>query len=75
VYDITGQKFFTRGYCSEIVSMKLKGPKHEKFVAKICTQIRPVWIGELETKPKTSKKFGWGIIFGKTFLSVVGDSA
>jgi hypothetical protein len=35
--------------------MKFKGPKHEKFVAKIFTQIRPVWIGELETKPKTSK--------------------
>ena len=75
MYDITGQKFFTRGYCSEIVSMKLKGPKHEKFVAKICTQIRPVWIGELETSLKTSKQFGLGLIFGKTFFSVVGDSA
>ncbi len=32
----------------------LKGPKHEKFVAGI-TQIRPVWIGELEIKPKSSK--------------------
>jgi hypothetical protein len=27
---------------------------HEKFVAGIITQIRP-WIGELETRPKTSK--------------------
>ncbi len=43
MYDITGQKFFTRGYCSEIVSMKLKGPKHEKFVAGIFTLIRPLW--------------------------------
>ncbi len=30
----------------------LKGPK---FVAEIFTQIRPVWIGELETRSKTSK--------------------
>jgi hypothetical protein len=34
----------------------LKGPKHEKFEAGIFfTQIRPAWIGELETRPKTSK--------------------
>jgi hypothetical protein len=33
----------------------LKVPKHEKFVARIFTQIGPVWIGELETRPKTSK--------------------
>jgi hypothetical protein len=45
------------------------------FLARIFTQIRPVWIGELETKPKTSKKFGWGIILGKTFFSVVTDSS
>ncbi len=33
-------------------SLALKGPKHEKFVAGIFTQIRPVWIGigELETR-------------------------
>jgi hypothetical protein len=31
----------------------LKGPKHEKFVAGIFTQIRPV--DELETRSKTSK--------------------
>jgi hypothetical protein len=29
--------------------------KHEKFVAGIFTQIRPVWIGELENRQKTSK--------------------
>ncbi len=33
----------------------LKGPKHEKFVAWIFPQIIPVWIGELETRRKTSK--------------------
>ncbi len=70
MYDITGQKFFTRGYCSEIVSMKLKGPKHEKFVARIFTKIRPVWIGELETKPKTSKKFGSALYSAKLFLAL-----
>ncbi len=32
----------------------LKWPKREKFVAGIFTQIRPVWIGELEIRPKTS---------------------
>jgi hypothetical protein len=69
VYDITGQKFFTRGYSSEIVSMKLKEPKHEKFVARIFTQIfRPVWIGELETKPKTSKQFGLGPYIRQNFF-------
>ncbi len=62
MYDITGQNFFTRGYCSEIVAMKLKGPKHEKFVAGIFTQIIPVWISELETRPKISKKIGWFLI-------------
>ncbi len=35
--------------------MILKGPEHEKFVAAIYTQISPVWIGELETRQKTSK--------------------
>jgi hypothetical protein len=33
----------------------LKGPKHEKFVTGILTQIKPVWMGELETRQKTSK--------------------
>ncbi len=33
----------------------LKGFMHEKFLAGIFTQIRPVWIGELETRPKTLK--------------------
>jgi hypothetical protein len=33
-------------------------------VAGIFTQIRPVWIGELENRPKTSKKFWfWPFIF------------
>jgi hypothetical protein len=35
-----------------------------KFVAGIFTQIKPVWIGVLETKPKIN---GWGFIF---FISI-----
>jgi hypothetical protein len=30
------------------------GHKHEKFVVGIFTLIRPVWVGELEARPKTS---------------------
>ncbi len=32
----------------------LKDPKHEKFkfVAAILTQLRPVWVGELENTPQ-----------------------
>jgi hypothetical protein len=37
------------------VFLRLKGLKHEKFLAGVVTQIRPVWIGESETRPKTSK--------------------
>ncbi len=31
-----------------------KGPKLELFGFKVFTQIRPVWIGDLGTKPKNS---------------------
>jgi hypothetical protein len=42
----------------------LKGPEHEQFVAGIFTQIRPKWISELETRPKTSKNVWlWPYIF------------
>ncbi len=37
------------------IKERLKGPKHEKLVAGIFTQIRPVWMGESESRPKTSK--------------------
>ncbi len=33
----------------------LKGPKHEKFMAGIFAQFRPLWLGEFETRPKISK--------------------
>jgi hypothetical protein len=31
--------------------MHLKGPKREIFVTGIFTEIRPVWVGDLETRP------------------------
>ena len=30
----------------------IKGPKNEQFVAEIFTQIRPVWLGEFESRTK-----------------------
>ncbi len=30
----------------------LKGPKREMSVTGIFTEIRPVWVGDLETRPK-----------------------
>ncbi len=32
--------------------LSLKGPKREMFVAVIFTVIRPLWVGDLETRPK-----------------------
>ncbi len=55
--------------------MSLKGLR-EKFVAGIFTQIRPVWIGELENRPKTSKNLRLGpyiFIFGSEIF--LGKSA
>jgi hypothetical protein len=44
-------------------SASLKGPKREIFVAGIFTEIRPVWVGDLETRPKNLKKvYVWGLI-------------
>jgi hypothetical protein len=34
----------------------LKGPKREIFGLRIFTQIRPIWIGDLGTRPKNPKK-------------------
>jgi hypothetical protein len=40
----------------------LKGPKHEIFIAGIFTEIRPVWVGDLETRPKNLKSLCLGLI-------------
>jgi hypothetical protein len=36
----------------------LKGPKLEIFGARVFTQIRPVWVSDLGTRPK-NPKLGW----------------
>jgi hypothetical protein len=36
----------------------LKGPKLEIFGTGVFTQIRPVWVGDLGTRPK-NPKLGW----------------
>jgi hypothetical protein len=50
----------------------LKGPKKEIFVARIFTQIRPVWLDDLKTRPKSSKSLWWGpyiyLFVGEIFI-------
>jgi hypothetical protein len=38
--------------------MGLKGPKLEIYSSGVFTQIRPVWVGDLGTRPK-NPKLGW----------------
>ena len=42
------------------LNKSLKGPKRELFVAGIFTEIRPVWVGDLETRPKNLKSLCLG---------------
>jgi hypothetical protein len=46
----------------------LKGPKHEILVAGIFTEIRPVWVGDLETRPKNLKSLCLGPYITLYFL-------
>jgi hypothetical protein len=46
----------------------LKGPKREMFVAGIFTEIRPVWVGDLETMPKNLKSLCLGPYITLCFL-------
>jgi hypothetical protein len=46
----------------------LKGPKREIFVAGIFTEIRPVWEGDLETRPKNLKSLCLGPYITLYFL-------
>ncbi len=48
----------------------LKGPKREMFVAEIFTEIRPVWLGDLETRPKNLKKFMFGALYYPLFPGI-----
>ncbi len=43
--------------------MVSKGPKLEIFVGGVFTQIKPVWIGDLGTRPKIQKVYVWGLMF------------
>jgi hypothetical protein len=61
----------------------LKGPKREIFVAGIFTEIKPVWVGDLETRPKNLISlclgsyitlYFLGFLFLFRFFSVVGYS-
>ena len=54
----------------------LKGPKLEIFVAEIFTEIIPVWVGDLGTRPKNSK-LGWFRPENRQFVlfSAVGYNA
>jgi hypothetical protein len=38
-------------------TLPLKGPKHEIFGSGVFTQIRPVCVGDIGTRPKNPKKF------------------
>jgi hypothetical protein len=46
----------------------LKGPKREIFVTGIFTEIRPVWVGDLETRPKNLKSLCLGLHVTLHFL-------
>ncbi len=46
----------------------LKGPKLEIFGSGIFTQIRPVRVGDLGTKPKNLKVYGFGLKSSPTAL-------
>jgi hypothetical protein len=48
--------------------MLLKGPKREMFVAGIFTEIRPVWVGNLETRPKNQKNLSFRALYYPYFL-------
>ncbi len=49
-------------------SFALKGPKREMFVAGVFTETRPVWVGDLKTRPKTYEVFWFGPYITLYFL-------
>jgi hypothetical protein len=55
------------------------GPKREMFVAGIFTEIGPVWVGDIETRPKNLNILCLGpyitLISGYFCFSAVGYSA
>jgi preprotein translocase subunit Sec63 len=54
-FNDSGHHRHQRSICRQCrLCTRLNVSKHEKFVARIFIQIRLVWIGELETRLKTS---------------------
>ncbi len=51
-----------------ILDYVLKGPKREIFVDGIFTEIRLVWVGDLETRPKNLKSLCLGPYITLYFL-------
>jgi hypothetical protein len=59
------QVFHENVYKKILILLKnsiLKGPNREMFFAGIFTEIRPVWAGDLETRPINQKVYVWGLI-------------
>jgi hypothetical protein len=51
-----------------LIDFLLQGPKREIFVAGIFTEIRPVWVDDLETMPKNLKSLCLGPYITLYFL-------
>jgi hypothetical protein len=70
--------FRSRQYASGKIQC-IKRPKLEIFVAGIFTHIRPVWIGDLGTRPKNSKSLCLGpyitIFFPGIFVVALSATA
>jgi hypothetical protein len=47
---------------------RMKGPKLEIFGSRIFTQIRPVWVGDLGTRPKIPNFDGLGLKIGVSYF-------
>jgi hypothetical protein len=55
-------------YLTLSLSLPLKGPRREMFAAGSFTEIRPVWVGDLETRPKNQKSLSLGPYITLYFL-------
>jgi hypothetical protein len=53
-------------------SESLEGPKLEIFGSLVFTHIRPVWVGDLGTRPKYSK-LGWFRLENRHFVLFSSD--
>jgi hypothetical protein len=67
IYHLYKDIFFLSIFVNVLNVVRGPGHKHEKFMAGVFTQIKHVWIDELETRPKTLNNLWLGLIF--LFLS------